>query len=172
MSAPMVGWRAGRRIEVFPVDHASGVEACEPWRTRTGAMNVFIVDLINQPGQLAKVSEAIARKGINITGISAVTCGGSGAVALLTNDEPGTRKAFEEADIRARELELVTTSIENKPGTLAEATGKLAKAGINIEAAMPVGMAGDKVSLAFATDQPAKAREILGSPERAGIGVG
>ena len=57
----------------------------------------------------------------------------------------------------------MTTSLENKPGTLAEATGKLAKAGINIEAAMPVGMAGDKVSLAFATDQPAKAREVLSS---------
>jgi hypothetical protein len=135
-------------------------------------MNVFIVDLVNQPGQLAKISEAIARKGINITGISGVTCGGSGAVALLTNDEPGTRKAFEDAGIRARELELVTTSIEDKPGTLAAVTKKLADAGINIETAMPVGMAGGKVSLAFATDQPQKAREILGAGERMGVGIG
>ena len=135
-------------------------------------MNVFIVDLVNQPGQLAKISEAIARKGINITGISGVTCGGSGAVALLTNDEPGTRKAFEDAGIRARELELVTTSIEDKPGTFAAVTKKLFDAGINIEAAMPVGMAGGKVSLAFATDQPQKAREILGTGEQMGVGVG
>ena len=136
------------------------------------AMNVFIVDLVNQPGQLAKISEAIARKGINITGISGVTCGGSGAVALLTNDEPGTRKAFEDAGIRARELELVTTSIEDKPGTLAAVTKKLSDAGINIEAAMPVGMTAGKVSLAFATDKPQKAREILGAGERTGVGVG
>ena len=135
-------------------------------------MNVFIVDLINQPGQLAKISEAIARKGINITGLSGVTCGGSGAVAILTNDEAGTRKAFEEAGIRARELELVTASLEDKPGTLAAVAKKLADAGVNIEAAMPVGMAGGKVSVAFATDQPAKARELIGTTQPTGVGVG
>ena len=135
-------------------------------------MNVFIVDLINQPGQIAKISEAIARKGINITGISGVTCGGSGAVALLTNDEAGTRKALDEAGIKARELELVTASLEDKPGTLAAVTKKLADAGINIETAMPVGMTGGKVSVAFGTDNPEKARQLIGSAERAGIGVG
>ena len=135
-------------------------------------MNVFIVDLINQPGQLAKISEAIARKGINITGLSGVTCGGSGAVAIMTNDEAGTRNALKEAGLRARELELVTSSIQDKPGTLAEVTKKLADGGVNIEAAMPVGMADGKVSLAFATDNPAKAKEILGTPARAGVGVG
>jgi hypothetical protein len=135
-------------------------------------MNVFIVDLTNKPGQLAKIAEAIARKGINITGFSGVTCGGSGAVAVLTNDESGSRKAFEEAGLRAREMELVTTSIEDKPGTLASVAKKLADAGVNIEAAMPVGMNAGKISLAFATDNPAKAREILGSTERAGVGVG
>lgn len=135
-------------------------------------MNVFIVDLINQPGQLAKISEAIARKGINITGLTGVTCGGSGAVAILTNDEAGTRKAFEEAGIRAREMELVTASLEDKPGTLAAVAKKLADAGVNIEAAMPVGMAGGKVSVAFATDQPAKARELIGTTQPTGVGVG
>jgi len=135
-------------------------------------MNVFIVDLIDKPGQLAKISEAIARKGINITGISGVTCGGTGAVAVLTNDEAGTRKAFEEAGLKARERELATASLDDKPGTLAAITKKLGDAGVNIEVAMPVAMAGDKVSLAFATDNPAKAREILGTPARAGIGVG
>jgi hypothetical protein len=134
-------------------------------------MNVFIVDLVNQPGQLAKISEAIARKGINITGMSGVTCGGSGAVALLTNDEPGTRKAFQEAGITSREMELVTTALEDKPGSLATLTRKLADAGVNIEAAMPVGMSGGKVSVAFATDQPAKARELIGSSEGAPVGV-
>ena len=135
-------------------------------------MNVFIVDLIDKPGQLAKISEAIARKGINITGISGVTCGGTGAVAVLTNDEAGTRKAFEDAGLKARERELATASLDDKPGTLAAITKKLGDAGVNIEVAMPVAMAGDKVSLAFATDNPAKAREILGTPARAGIGVG
>ncbi|HXG25279.1 MAG TPA: ACT domain-containing protein [Candidatus Binatia bacterium] len=135
-------------------------------------MNVFIIDLENKPGQLARIAEAVARKGINITGVSGLTMGGSGAVALLTNDEAGTRNAFEEAGIKARETELVTTSIEDKPGTLAEVAKKLSDAGINIEVAMPVGMKDGKVNLAFATDQPQKAREILGAAERMGVGVG
>ena len=33
---------------------------------------------------------------------------------------------------------------------------------MNIEAAFPTGMVGDNVQLAFATDNPAKARQALG----------
>ena len=135
-------------------------------------MNAFIVELVNQAGQLAKVSEALAQKGINIEGFSGVSVGGGGAVVLVTNDEAGTRRALSDAGFRAREIELVTASLDHKPGSLAAAARKLADAGINIEAAMPIGMAGDKVSVAFATDQPAKARTLIGSKETTGIGIG
>ena len=36
-------------------------------------MNAFIVDLENKPAELAKVAEAIAEKGIDITGFSGST---------------------------------------------------------------------------------------------------
>jgi hypothetical protein len=39
---------------------------------------------------------------------------------------------------------------------------RLADAGINIEAALPTGMEGGKVSVAFATDDPSKARQLIG----------
>ena len=132
-------------------------------------MNVFIVDLKHKPGELAKAAEAIARKGINITAFSGVTCGDSGSIALLTNDEAGARKALAEAGYKARELEVVTTTLEHNPGTLAAAARKLADAGINIEVALPTSMAGGNVTLAFATDQPAKARSTLGSMEPVGV---
>jgi hypothetical protein len=135
-------------------------------------MNVFIVDLKNEPGSLATLAEAIAQKGINIESFSGATCGGSGSVAILTNDEAATRNAISEAGFKAREIELVTASIEHKPGSLAAAARKLADAGVNIEAALPTGMTGGKVSLALATDQPAKARTVLGATEPAGMGVG
>jgi hypothetical protein len=69
-------------------------------------------------------------------------------------------------------VELVAASINDKPGALAAAARKLADAGINIQAALPMGMSQGKMSMAFATDQPAKARELIGSAEPAGIGVG
>ena len=131
-------------------------------------MNTFIVDLKNKPSELARVTEAIAQKGIDITSFSGVTCGDGGSIALITNDEAGTRKALADAGHRARELELVSASIANRPGTLAAAARKLADAGINIEAALPTGMSGGNVTIAFATDQPAKTKSVLSEGVMAG----
>jgi len=135
-------------------------------------MNAFIVDLTNKPGELARVAEAIAQKGINITSFAGATAADKGSVVLITNDEAGTRRALTDAGCSMREVELATASLEHVPGSLAAATKKLADAGINIEAALPTGMAGGNVSVSFATDQPAKAREILGASAPTGIGVG
>jgi hypothetical protein len=127
-----------------------------------GVMNDFIVELNDQPGELARVAEAIARKGIDITGFSGATSGGRGTVALLTSDEAGTRAALSEGGFNARETEVTIVSLVNRPGALAEAARKLADAGINIETAMPTGMDGSNVAVAFATDQPARAQSVLG----------
>ena len=135
-------------------------------------MNAFIVELTNKPGELAQLADAIAQKGINIEAFAGTTAGGAGSVVLATNDEAGTRRAISDAGCSSREVELVMASLEHAPGSLAAATKKLADAGINIEAALPTGMAGDKVTVSFATDNPAKAREILGASMATGIGVG
>lgn len=127
-------------------------------------MNTFIVDLEHRPGELAKVTETIAQKGIDITSFAGITCGDSGEVAVITNDEAGTRGALSEAGYHVREMELASVSLPNRPGSLAEAAGKLANAGINVEAALPTGMSGGNVTVAFATDQPAKAKSLLSEP--------
>lgn len=133
-------------------------------------MNIFIVDLKHKPGELAKATEAIAQKGINITAFSGSTCGDSGSIALLTNDEAGARRALADAGFKAREVEVVTTTLEHNPGSLSMAARKLADAGINIEVALPTAMSGGNVTLAFATDDPAKARSVLGATEPVGVG--
>ncbi len=125
-------------------------------------MNAFIVDLKNKPGELAKVTEAIAEKGIDITGFSAATCSDTGSVALLTNDDAGTRQALTSGHWTYRPFELVTAALADRPGSLARATRRLADAGINIEAAIPTGMSGGNVHVGFVTDNPAKAKEALG----------
>jgi hypothetical protein len=136
-------------------------------------MNGFIVDLKNEPGSLAKLTEAIAAKGINITAFSGATSGGCGAAALLTNDEEGTRRTLADAGFTTREIEVASTSIEHKPGGLAAVARKLADAGVNIEAAFVTGVTDDgNPTVAFLTDQPAKAKSILGSAAPSAIGVG
>jgi hypothetical protein len=125
-------------------------------------MNAFIVELKNKPGELARVTEAIAQKGINILAFTGATCGDSGSIVLLTNDEAGTKSAIQGVGATARTVELVVASLGNEPGTLALVARRLANAGVNIEAALPTGMEGGKVNVAFATDNPAKAREVIG----------
>ena len=131
-------------------------------------MNAFIVELKNTPGALADVTEAIAHKGINITGFTGAAAGASGSVTLITNDEAGTRRALADAGFKAREVELVAAVVADKVGSLAETARRLADAGVNIEAAMPIGMSDRGVHVAFATDDPAKARIALGEQALAG----
>jgi hypothetical protein len=125
-------------------------------------VNTFIVDLRNKPSELARVTEAIAQKGIDITAFSGSTCGDSGTLALVTNDEAGTHRALTEGQWKFRTIEAIETSLANRPGALAEVARRLGKAGVNIEAAFPMGMAGGGVQIAFATDNPKKAKEALG----------
>ena len=66
-----------------------------------------------------------------------------------------------EGQWKFHQIELVTASLANRPGALADVTRALAQAGLNIEAALPIGMVGDNVHVAFATDDPVKAREVL-----------
>jgi hypothetical protein len=124
-------------------------------------VNTFIVDLKNKPGELAKVTEAIAQKGIDITAFSGSTCGDNGALALVTNNEAGTRQALTDGQWKYHAIELVEAPMANRPGSLAEVTRKLANVGVNIEAAFPITTTGSTAHVAFATDNPSKAKQAL-----------
>jgi hypothetical protein len=126
-------------------------------------MQVFLVDLKNKPGELARATEAIATKGVNITGISGSTCGDSGRAAVLTSDEATTRSALRDAGFTYTEMEATDTALRDEPGSLAKATRRLADEGINIEALLPIGMEGNEIHMAFVTSDAAKARQVLTS---------
>ncbi len=124
-------------------------------------MNAFLIELDNKVGELARVTEAIAAKGINVTGVTGSTCGTSGSVAIMTADEAATRAALQGIRCSFREQEITEATLGNQPGTLAKACRRLADGGVNIEAIMPTGMEGANVTVAFVTSDPAKARTIL-----------
>jgi hypothetical protein len=130
-------------------------------------MNAFVIELENRPGMLAGLTGAIAEKGINITGVAATTLMDAGAVAILTNDEAGTRSALESANLKFRELPIVSAAIEDRPGGLHEVAQRLADAGVNVEALLPTGMEGGRVMIAFAVDDVEAARGAIG----AGAGI-
>jgi hypothetical protein len=125
-------------------------------------MDVFIIELENRPGMLAGLAEAIAEKGINVTNIAGATTTDTGTVALLTNDAAGTRSVLDASSVTYRTCGLVSASLEDRPGSLAAATRRIADAGVNIDALFATGMEGGRVTLAIAVDDVEAARSALG----------
>ena len=125
-------------------------------------MHAFIIELENRPGSLADIASALGDKGINISAVAGLAWQGSGATAIVTNDDATTRSVLDERGAGYREVELVAASLEDRPGSLGEATRKLADAGINVEALVATGMQGSQVTVAFGVADPAAAREALG----------
>jgi len=54
----------------------------------------FTVQLEDRPGSLARVANALAERGVNITGIVGVAEDTDGALMLTTSDPAATREAF------------------------------------------------------------------------------
>ena len=135
-------------------------------------MDAFLVDLRNQPGELARITEAIAAKGVNIELIAGATCGESGRLVLAGDDTPEVAEAvttaLAAAGVTFERREIVDARMPDTPGALAKIARRLADAGVNIEALVPTGMEGGRVSVALLTDQPARAKELLTHAEMTG----
>jgi hypothetical protein len=87
---------------------------------------------------------------------------GDGALAIITNDENGARSVLEERSDDYREVSLVSASLEDRPGSLGDAARRLASRDVNIEAVIPTGMQGSRVTVALGVDDETAAREALG----------
>jgi hypothetical protein len=119
------------------------------------------IQLTNKPGDLARVAEALARRGVNIKALAALTVNGTAMTRILPDDIVVARSAFESANIRFTESEVHLVLLENKAGVLANVTNRLGEAGVNLEAIYVTGVADDLVELAVVSDNPKKAKKIL-----------
>jgi hypothetical protein len=132
-------------------------------------MNLFTVKLRNEPGTFAKVAEAIANRGVDILAVGGGGIGDAGVGALITDNDGATRAALQEANCEFSEAEAIVADLEDQPGTLARATRALADAGVNLTGLLIVQSMGDRARLAFAVDDPVKAREALASVGATGM---
>jgi hypothetical protein len=120
------------------------------------------IQLTNHPGDLGRVAQALARRGVNIKALAAISVGGGVAMArILPDDIVVARSALEAANIRFTEGEVNLVLLENKAGILASVTNRLGDEGINLEALYVTGIADDLVELAIVSDNPKKAKKIL-----------
>jgi hypothetical protein len=119
------------------------------------------IQLTNHAGDLARVAQALAHRGVNIKALAGMSIGGVAVARILPDDIVGARSAFEAASIRFTESEVHLVLLENTAGVLATVTGRLGEAGINLEAIYVTGTADDLVELAIVSDNPKKAKKIL-----------
>ena len=100
-------------------------------------------------------------RGVNVFPIYGLADGTTGILLVASDDEDGLRGALADAGLQATALEMVTTELDNRAGTGAELFRKLADAGVNLRAAVPIGMGENRVQLALAADDAAALKAAL-----------
>ena len=124
-------------------------------------MQTFIVEATNRPGELARATDAIAQRGINIEAWS-LGYGTHGAMAFLAHDEKGIKSALTAEGIPYKEVSCLTIWLEDQPGTIARTAKRLADNGVNIEFFAPVDYKTDRrATVAIGVDKLDAARTAL-----------
>jgi len=119
----------------------------------------FSVKLENRSGELARVTEALEKDGVNIRSIS--TEPHAEVVRLVTSDPEKTRRSLGQSNMQFSERNLLVAKLEDKPGELARVSRALAKEGVNIDAAYMLDKDSKHVHLALAVSDEDKARNVL-----------
>ena len=123
-------------------------------------MRQFEILINDRPGELAKVTDALAMNGINIMAIASERCENP-IIRIVTDDEQSTRAALKKANMKFRENELMVIELQDRPGELSKMAKKLAKAGVNVESIHILGKGTSTTSIALVVDNYKKASEIL-----------
>jgi hypothetical protein len=124
-------------------------------------MKDLAIQLTHHPGDLARIAEALAHRGVNVKALAALSVGPDAVVRILPDDIVAARGALEASHIRFEEGEVHTVLIENKAGAIAAVAGRMAAEGVNLEAVYLTGIMDDLVEVAFVSDNPKKVKKLL-----------
>ena len=124
-------------------------------------MSAFTVGFDNQPGELARLCEAMAARGVNIV-ICGVAHGDAGTVAFIADDEMAASTALEGAEIEFEEHQALTVRMDNVPGAGATTFRRLADAGVNVDLLLPVQVSADEFLAVICAEDLDAAASVLG----------
>ncbi|MDQ4125284.1 MAG: ACT domain-containing protein [Actinomycetota bacterium] len=114
---------------------------------------IMIAVTDDRPGILAEIGELLGRAGVNIETLAATNIDGKGVIHLVVDDgedagEVLAANGFEVAGSR----EVLTTTLEDRPGELGRYCRRLAEAGVAISSAYVAKRAGGESELILAVD--------------------
>ena len=119
--------------------------------------------LESKPGVLAKISQALAGAGVNITAICAAETAGRGKIRMVVSDPARAKQALTAAKLRCGEEPALMLTLEDRPGALARVAEKLAAAKINIKCAYATtGGMGGSTTVVLSVSNVDKAASVLG----------
>jgi len=122
----------------------------------------FCVTLENRPGQLAKVTGALARAKVNIEAISVADTADCCLVRLVTSAAAKTKQALTKAKVSFCQQPVLTVKLPNAPGQLAALARKLADAGVNVQYVYgSAAAAGQDSTIVLRVDDLDKAQKVL-----------
>jgi len=116
----------------------------------------------NRTGNLAKIAAAVAGAGVNVTGLFASDSKGKSAVRMLVSNAARAKAALRKAGYRVTDEPAVVLSLPDKPGRLARAAAKLAKARVNVNYGYAtVSRGGKRANIVLGVSNAARARRAL-----------
>lgn len=117
----------------------------------------FSVSMANRPGQLATLARELGTAGVNIETLAAFSTGEEAFIKLVVDNDDVARRVLNDADVPFDERRIVSATLHDHPGALAQMTEALAATGVNIEAMYLLQASADGLHFALAVDDPDKA---------------
>ena len=115
----------------------------------------------NQPGQLALITEALAKYGVNIEDFDVESHGAEGLISLTVDKYDDALRALRDEGYRAVTQDTLLIRLEDKPGALATIALRLKESGLDLRSMHIVRRTGNVSIATLVADDNAKAAAIL-----------
>ena len=121
----------------------------------------FKIFVQNKPGELARVTEALAAGPVNIKAIASEFGNERPFFRVVTNDVATTERSLKNAGLQYELQDIMNIELMDRPGELAKIARRLARAGINVESVYILSTKGGKTDLALNVSDWGKAQQVL-----------
>ena len=123
----------------------------------------FSVNMVNRPGQLATLARELGAAGVNIEALAAFSTGPEAYVKLVVDNDETARIVLRNTGVPFEERRIVSATLHDQPGALAQMAEALAATGVNIDAMYLLRASDEGLRFALAVDDPEKADEHFDS---------
>jgi hypothetical protein len=122
----------------------------------------FSVFLVNKPGVLAQVTQALASEKVNLVAMTLVDSQEHGVLRMVAEDPGTTRKVLQRLNLPMTETDVIVLEMSNRPGALADVATLLGTNHININYAyVTSGAPGGRTTGVFKVADLSKALHVL-----------